>query len=148
MSRTHASRLVVAVLLSLVAFAANAGQENLLSWFRGGESTVIGSKDELVSLPTPLAEFVFSKFGTGDPQIHLPREDLFGCYGELPPNQYYYSLRLTNTGMEFVLPLTANYSCGEAIGATFDELKPFMNKKGLEYVAQFMKSSKPKRKQP
>lgn len=96
----------------------------------------------------PLAEFVFSKFGAVDSPLHLPKEDIFNCYGELSPDQYMYSLELTNEGIRFLLPLTRNGSCGEEIRATFEELEPFMNMQGLKHVAQFKKSRKGKRHEP
>lgn len=96
----------------------------------------------------PVAEFVFSKFGVVDSPQHLSKEDIFKCYGQLSPDQYRYSLELTNEGIRFLLPLTRNGSCGEEIRATFKELEPFMNIQGLKYVAQFNKSRKVKRYEP
>ena len=144
-----AKRFIVFVTITLVAYSTWAGQKNLVTWFQGGESTVnTSSEARLATLPLPLAEFVFSKFGTGDPTFHLPREDLFKCYGELPPDQYWYSVELTNEGIRFVLPLTENNSCGEEIRATFEELAPFMNKQGLQHVVQLKKSRNAKRRHP
>lgn len=103
------SRASVALAISIVflmAFPVLADQKNLFTWFRGGESTVIGPSgdspveyypfgfddEQCSTLPQPLADFVFTKFGAGDPRFHLPREDIFKCYGELSPDQYHFRL--------------------------------------------------------
>jgi len=144
---------------ALAASPALADQKNFFTWFRGGESTVIGKAGDALSqyypfgledsqcatLPPPLAELIFTKFGTGDPKFHLPREDIFRCYGELSPDQYRFRLVLVDGGIGFVLPLTRNYSCGEEIRVTFEELAPFMNNEGLRYVSQIKKSRKARR---
>lgn len=150
MPHSRIYRVIVICVIFLMAFPACADQKNLFTWFRGGESTVIGPRgdspieyypfglddDQCSTLPLPLAEFVFAKFGKGDPRFHLPREDIFKCYGEHSPDQYRFRLELTDEGIRFLLPLTDNYSCGEEIRATFKELAPFMNEQGLRYASQ------------
>lgn len=162
MAHSRAYRFIVLIIISLMTFPAWADPKNLFTWFRGGESTVIGSggdslakyypfgldDNQCATLPLALSEFVFAKFGTGDPRFHLPREDIFKCYGELSPDQYRYRLELTDEGIRFLLPLTDNYSCGEEFKATFKELAPFMNKQGIKYVSQFKNSHKTKHHQP
>ena len=141
--------LIIPVLFFCIANSSLADQKNLFTWFRGGESTAVHrGHTQSGNLPNPVAEFVFSKFGEGDPAVHLSREDIFKCYGELPPEQYWYTLELTYEGIRFLLPLTRNNSCGEEIRATFEELEPFMNKQGLRYVEQHKKHRKAKRYYP
>lgn len=136
MSRFQVFYSVVLVIISAMTDLAHADQSNLFTWFQGGESTIVVTSEDSATLPGPLAEFVYSRFGIGDPRWHLPREDIFKCYGDLNPNQYSYSLKLRDDGIGFWLPLTSNGSCGEEIRATFKELTPFMNKQGLGYVTQ------------
>jgi hypothetical protein len=162
MTHSRAYRVIVISVVFLMALPAWGDHKNLFTWFRGGESTVIGPNgdspleyypfgfddDQCSTLPLPLAEFVFAKFGTGDPRFHLLREDIFRCYGELSPDQYRFRLELTDEGIRFLLPLTGNHSCGEEIRATFKELAPFMNEQGLRYVSQLKKPRQSKRHQP
>lgn len=152
-SRTYS--FIIFNIITFLSIPAWSDQKNLFTWFRGGESTVINTRsnksiefypfgyddNQCSTLPLPLAQFIFSKFGTGDPTYHFPREDLFKCYGKLEPDHYRYRLELTDEGIRFLLPLTPNGSCGEEIRATFKELAPYMNKQGLNYVSLLKKSN-------
>ena len=155
-------QVIVICIGFLIVSPTCADQRNLFTWFQGAESTIIGPggnsqiefypfgffDDQCATLPTPLAKFIFSKFGIGDPRFHLPREDIFRCYGELLPDQYRFRLELTDEGISFLLPLTDNHSCGEEIRATFKELAPYMNKQGLSYVSKLKQSRKSQRHPP
>jgi hypothetical protein len=119
-------------------------EEHLLSWFKGGASAVPDMRAEGSSygtLPAPLAEFVASRFGQGDPRYHLSKDELQQCY---PGNylSYWYRLSLTDKGIDFEIPTTRNGSCGEKFALTFKELAPFLNKKGRDAVADFLKTPK------
>jgi hypothetical protein len=120
-------------------------EEHLLSWFEGGMPTdpydVRYEGTSKSTLPAPLAEFVASRFGQGDPRYHLSKDDIQQCYGD-DYLSYWYRLSLTDKGIDFEIPTTRNGSCGETIALTFKELAPFLNKKGRDAVADFLNTPK------
>jgi hypothetical protein len=132
---------------TLYIWNLDAGQpENLLSWFRGGESAQskfgIGGLYP-VNLPLPLAEFVYAHIGQGDPREHLGQEGFQQCYGDLAPDQYNYQLDLFEGGITFIVPITNSGACGEFIKLSFKELAPFLNKKGRAIAETFKQPYKP-----
>lgn len=77
MPHSRAYHVFAISIVFLMAFPAWADQKNLFTWFRGGESTVIGpgrdspveyypfgfDDDQCSTLPQPLAEFVSPSSG-------------------------------------------------------------------------------------
>ncbi|MDR3056034.1 MAG: hypothetical protein LBU53_11665 [Zoogloeaceae bacterium] len=112
--------------------------ENLLSWFKGGKSNEYDMENGYSArLPLPLAEFVYTRIGHGDPLYHLDMEEFQRCYGDFAPDQYRYQLALFDGGIIFIVPVTYNGSCGEFITLSFKELAPFLNKKGRAIAETF-----------
>jgi hypothetical protein len=141
MSYIRNLRTIFLIFILAIANFAWADQSNLFTWFRGGESAEFTTR--VISegtLPAPLAKFIRSRIGKGDPKFHLSEEDFVRCYSDSEPETYWYNLKLINGGIEFVVPFTSNGSCGDSIMMTFKELAPFMNKNGKAAVALIQKS--------
>jgi hypothetical protein len=119
-------------------FNIRTGQpESLLAWFNGGESMEGSSPTEL---PPPLAEFVHSRIGKGDPRSHLSREEFDECYSAPSPGSVQYNLGLSEGKMLFEVPLRHGGACGETIEIPFAELKPYLNKQGTKALAEIILS--------
>lgn len=139
-------RICIACVLMSISSLAWAGQQNLLTWFRGGEYAAKYHNDVPLQLPKPLADFIASKIGKIDNPYHLTKEDFVGCYGS-DPEEYQYTLQLAPSGIEFDVPVTQNGSCGEFFVVSFQELRPYINKIGLRKL-DLLKHHKPSNSTP
>ncbi|MBB5205133.1 hypothetical protein HNQ51_002452 [Inhella inkyongensis] len=121
-------------------------QESLFSWIKGAEA--VNDGDHLLTegkLPDALDNFIASRFGQGDPGVHLSMDDLERCYGQHQPGSYSYQLKLASDGIVFEIPTTSNGSCGEAFKLSWKELKPFLNRKGRQFAAEIQSLQRAKR---
>jgi hypothetical protein len=119
--------------------------ESPLTWFKGAEVTIYrGHIPPKGRLPDALDKFIASRFGQGDPRIHLSMSDLESCYGPYEPGNYSYQLKLVSDGIIFEIPITSNGSCGDSFKLTFKELTPFLNRKGRRFAAEIQAIQKAK----
>jgi hypothetical protein len=121
-------------------------QESLFSWLKNVSSA---QRDEPPytdgKLPPALDAFLATQFGKGNPNQHLSLSELEQCYGPYEPGSYSYQIELDSDGLRFNIPTNRNGSCGESFKLTFQELKPFLNKKGLQFAAKIQAGQKAKR---
>ncbi len=114
-------------------FNLNSGEkENLISWFKFNNANHDNERQaDRSSLPDELYDFIVDRLGHGDPLQHFDRDELDQCYGT-PSSSFL--LKLTAKGINFVLPLTGNYSCGDSIEISYKDLMPFLNQYGKKEV--------------
>jgi hypothetical protein len=88
-------------------------------------------------LPDALAKFVYSRIGLGDSRFHLSLDEFKSCYGDMLPTEYWYDLRFAEDGIDFIVPIASNGSCGDSIQIPFKELAPFLSKEGEAVAKEF-----------
>ena len=107
-------------------------KENLISWFKFNNANDGNERQSDRSrLPDELYDFIVDRLEHGDPLQHFNRDGLDECYGT-PSSSFL--LKLTAKGINFVLPLTGNYSCGDSIEIPYKDLMPFLNPHGKKEV--------------
>jgi hypothetical protein len=107
---------------------------SLLAWFKGGENMEIKSPS---SLPPSLAEFVYSKIGTGGPN-HLSKEEFNECDSNTPEGVQ-YNLGISGGKIQFSVGPASNGTCWDTIEIPFAELKPYLNNQGKAALAEIAK---------
>lgn len=108
-------------------------QEDISSWFE----TDPNNNNPAEWLPEPLALFVYQAGKKIEPSFGKCNDN-----SEVEANSIIYQLQLTETGINFSIPMTRNGSCGYSVVVPYKELSPFLDDYGKDCVTEIMRRRK------